>query len=38
MWGVAVATPYIFVENGEKKWYNIGAKIKTQRKAILQNW
>lgn len=22
MWGVAVAMPHIFVENGEWKWYN----------------
>lgn len=22
MWGVAVAMPYIFVVNGERKWYN----------------
>ncbi len=22
MWGVAVAMPYIFVVNGEEKWYN----------------
>jgi len=26
MWGVAVAMPYIFVENGGYEWYNQNVK------------
>ena len=31
MWGVAVAMPYIFVENGEWKWYNEMKNCKRKR-------
>lgn len=35
MWGVAVATPYVFMENENKKWYNqIKKFIKLENQAL----
>ena len=34
MWGMAVVMPYIFVVNGERKWYNQICKLRAMEEVF----